>query len=189
MGGENPDWGRGPWKQGARLQAEAGLHPCLWLLPLTPGSTGRGLCPVDSWRWSRATFEAGVGPRCCQGCRKAYASVPGKGQAESGWAGGRDEYGGCCDLGRKPPRAPQLEETPETPPSSRAEGLLFRDWFPCAGAVLSLVQSHRGRPQTTSTRLYAGGDKALDMTERLTLSLHNYRGGHQQYLAEQERCS
>ena len=24
-----------------------------------------------------------------------------------------------------PPRAPQLEETPETPPSSRAEGLLF----------------------------------------------------------------
>ena len=26
------------------------------------------------------------------------------------------------DLG---PRAPQLEETPETPPSSRAEGLLF----------------------------------------------------------------
>ena len=28
-------------------------------------------------------------------------------------------------LGRKPPLAPQLEETPETPPSSRAEGLLF----------------------------------------------------------------
>ena len=28
-------------------------------------------------------------------------------------------------LGRKPPRAPQLEETPETPPSSPAEGLLF----------------------------------------------------------------
>ena len=25
----------------------------------------------------------------------------------------------------KTPRAPQLEETPETPPSSRAEGLLF----------------------------------------------------------------
>ena len=25
-------------------------------------------------------------------------------------------------IGRKPPRAPQLEETPETPPSSRAEG-------------------------------------------------------------------
>ena len=25
----------------------------------------------------------------------------------------------------KPPRAPRLEETPETPPSSRAEGLLF----------------------------------------------------------------
>ena len=25
----------------------------------------------------------------------------------------------------KPPRAPQLEETPETPPSSQAEGLLF----------------------------------------------------------------
>ena len=28
-------------------------------------------------------------------------------------------------LGRKPPRVPQLEETPEMPPSSRAEGLLF----------------------------------------------------------------
>ena len=29
------------------------------------------------------------------------------------------------DLGRKPPRVPQLEETPEMPPSSRDEGLLF----------------------------------------------------------------
>ena len=28
----------------------------------------------------------------------------------------------------------------------------------CAGAVLSLAQTHRGRPQTTSTRLYAGGE-------------------------------
>ena len=28
-------------------------------------------------------------------------------------------------LGRKPPRVPQLEETAEMPPSSRAEGLLF----------------------------------------------------------------
>ena len=27
-------------------------------------------------------------------------------------------------LARKPPRAPQLEETPETPPSSRGVGLL-----------------------------------------------------------------
>ena len=26
------------------------------------------------------------------------------------------------------------------------------------GAVLSLAQTHRGRPQTTSTRLYAGGE-------------------------------
>ena len=26
---------------------------------------------------------------------------------------------------RKPPRVPQLEETPEMPPSSRGEGLLF----------------------------------------------------------------
>ena len=34
-----------------------------------------------------------------------------------------------------------------------------RDWIPCAGAVLSLAQRHRGRPQTTSTRLYAGGDR------------------------------
>ena len=25
---------------------------------------------------------------------------------------------------------------------------LLRDWFPCAGAVLSLAQTHRGRPQT-----------------------------------------
>ena len=29
---------------------------------------------------------------------------------------------------------------------------------PCAGAVLSLAQTHRGGPQTTSTRLYAGGE-------------------------------
>lgn len=97
MEGENPDWGqvRGSRAPGSRLK-QASI-PVGWLLPLTPGSTGRGLCPVDSWRWSRATFEAGVRPRCCRGCRKASASVPGKGQAESGWAGGRDEYGGCCD--------------------------------------------------------------------------------------------
>ena len=29
---------------------------------------------------------------------------------------------------------------------------------PCAGAVLSLAQTQRGRPQTTSTPLYAGGE-------------------------------
>ena len=39
-----------------------------------------------------------------------------------------------------------------------ARSSLLRDWFPCAGAVLSLAQTHRGRPQTTSTRLYAGGE-------------------------------
>ena len=33
-----------------------------------------------------------------------------------------------------------------------------RNIIPCAGAVLSLAQTHRGRPQTTSTRLYAGGE-------------------------------
>ena len=38
------------------------------------------------------------------------------------WTGGL--VSSSC-LGRKPPRAPQLEETPEMPPSSRAEGLLF----------------------------------------------------------------
>ena len=31
-----------------------------------------------------------------------------------------------------------------------ARSSLLRDWFPCAGAVLSLAQTHRGRPQTTS---------------------------------------
>ena len=39
-----------------------------------------------------------------------------------------------------------------------ARSSLLRDWFPCAGAVLSRAQTHRGRPQTTSTRLYAGGE-------------------------------
>ena len=39
-----------------------------------------------------------------------------------------------------------------------ARSSLLRDWFPFAGAVLSLAQTHRGRPQTTSTRLYAGGE-------------------------------
>ena len=35
-----------------------------------------------------------------------------------------ESHGRRC-LGRKPPRVPQLEETAEMPPSSRAEGLLF----------------------------------------------------------------
>ena len=39
-----------------------------------------------------------------------------------------------------------------------ARSSLLRDCFPCAGAVLSLAQTHRGRPQTTSTRLYAEGE-------------------------------
>ena len=34
-----------------------------------------------------------------------------------------------------------------------ARSSLLRDWFPCAGAVLSLSQTHRGGPQTTSTWL------------------------------------
>ena len=37
-----------------------------------------------------------------------------------------------------------------------ARSSLLRDWFPCAGSVLSPAQTLRGRPQTTSTRLYAG---------------------------------
>ena len=37
----------------------------------------------------------------------------------------RWEPRGFSRVAGKPPRAPQLEETPETPPSSRAEGLLF----------------------------------------------------------------
>ena len=41
---------------------------------------------------------------------------------------------------------------------STARSSLLRGWFPCARAVLSLAQTHRGRPQTTSTRLYAGGE-------------------------------
>ena len=41
-----------------------------------------------------------------------------------------------------------------------------RDWFPCAGAVLSLGQTHRGRPQTTSTRLYAGGEAGIKIAGR-----------------------
>ena len=48
-----------------------------------------------------------------------------------------------------------------------ARSSLLRDWFPCAGAVLSLAQTHRGRPQTTSTRLYAGGEP-LDKTYHKT---------------------
>ena len=39
-----------------------------------------------------------------------------------------------------------------------ARSSLLRDWFSCAGAVLSLAQTHRGRPQTTSTGLYAWGE-------------------------------
>ena len=39
-----------------------------------------------------------------------------------------------------------------------ARNSLLTDWFPCAGTVLSLAQTHWGRPQTTSPRLYAGGE-------------------------------
>ena len=42
-----------------------------------------------------------------------------------GWRRTRGSLRSSSCLGRKPPRAPQLEETPETPPSSRAEGLLL----------------------------------------------------------------
>ena len=41
------------------------------------------------------------------------------------WRRTRGSLRSSSCLGRKPPRAPQLQETPETPPSSRAEGLLF----------------------------------------------------------------
>ena len=41
------------------------------------------------------------------------------------WRRTRGSLRSSSCLGRKPSRAPQLEETPETPPSSRAEGLLF----------------------------------------------------------------
>ena len=51
----------------------------------------------------------------------------------------------------------KLKKVGETTRSFRYD-LNHRDWFPCAGAVLSLAQTHRGRPQTTSTRLYAGGE-------------------------------
>ena len=71
-----------------------------------------------------------------------------------GWTrGAGDGQGGlaCCNSwGRK-----ELDTT-ESRPGHRAlaRSSLLRDWFPCAGAVLSLAQTHRGRPQTTSTRLY-----------------------------------
>ena len=32
-----------------------------------------------------------------------------------------------------------------------ARSSLLRDWFPCAGAVLSLAQTHRGRPHAALT--------------------------------------
>ena len=38
-------------------------------------------------------------------------------------------------------------------PRALARSSLLRDWFPCAGAVLSLAQTHRGRPQTMITSL------------------------------------
>ena len=41
------------------------------------------------------------------------------------WRRTRGSLRSSSCLRRKPPRAPQLEETPETPPSWRAEGLLF----------------------------------------------------------------
>ena len=63
-----------------------------------------------------------------QGCLRRGPRVPLRGEGSCGGGGApRDSAGsGATEEGlTSPPRAPQLEETPETPPSSRAEGLLF----------------------------------------------------------------
>ena len=53
------------------------------------------------------------------------ATTQRRGEAGMPWRRTRGSLRSSSCLRRKPPRAPQLEETPETPPSSRAEGLLF----------------------------------------------------------------
>ena len=92
----------------------------------TPTGACVGLVPwrrARAWTWwgqggaERQVIE--VGQRQARGDRRAGGPVPGltppgrlprvHGSYEQLWAG----------------RALQLEETPETPPSSRAEGLLF----------------------------------------------------------------
>ena len=60
-------------------------------------------------------------------------------------------------------------------PSMGMHRVGHRDWFPCAGAVLSLAQTHRGRPQTTSTRLYAG-ETPWTAACQASLSITNSQG-------------
>ena len=64
------------------------------------------------------------------------------------------------DKGGKAPLFPHCSMTVK--PTVRDQLCSFHpmlSWFSLdAGAVLSLAQTHRGRPQTTSTRLYAGGE-------------------------------
>ena len=68
-------------------------------------------------RWPTPTRRGSSTPRA--GAEPASSCAAARGDPESR-AGGRSGA-----HRRKPPWAPQLEETPETPPSSRAEGLLL----------------------------------------------------------------
>ena len=60
------------------------------------------------------------------------------------------EPGRLQSMGHK---EPDMTERISSRPGHRAlaRSSLLRDWFPCAGAVLSLAQTHRGRPHVNYT--------------------------------------
>ena len=76
---------------------------------------------LDGHEFEQTPRDSGQGSLAC-------CSVWGRKEldmTECPWRRTRGSLRSSSCLGRKPPRAPQLEETPEMPPSSRGEGLLF----------------------------------------------------------------
>ena len=87
------------------------------------------------------------------------------------WKGFPSLRSSSC-LGRKPPRAPQLEETPETPPSSRAEGA-FELW--CWRRLLRVPWTARRSNQSILTAPEKSGLHACGQADRV-IALESWEG-------------
>ena len=115
-------------------------------------SSMSGLAPDLSGESSGDPVCAGSGKRVlreesCQGASSQAVGAPGA----SPEATAHPVVLGLQTVGQNRNLVPSSRlrrQLPTEPAQWRAQG---RDWFPCTGAVLSLAQTHRGRPQTTST--------------------------------------